>query len=230
MENLKALIKLDYRLVSPYWKWLLLFAGIALLISVQTVEGVFRMNGYSFVIAFIVFFATCTAFPFESTDKYNMNVLYSTLPSNRKSQVTARYLSILIFLGLSLVVAIVGGIIMNAIFLDGNNWQFMGTVISVSIAIYIVMAGFQTPFMYKFGYQKGRIAIWVGAIIIVAAQLIPGLLNTFGVENYSDFDLFALILNPNNALVTSIVSLLIGVVGLVASYFISLRVHLKRDF
>ena len=220
MKNFMSLLKLDTRLVTPYWKWLVLFTGIALLF------GILSQNGSNFMFSFAIFAGTFTAFNFENTDKSNLNVLFATLPTNRKSMLNARYTFILLVLVLSVMASLGGGLVLDLIF--GNTIYFDRYLMMfcLTIGIYLFSTGFQTPFFYGMGYVKGKIFLWIPIIVIVVVVNLHGLFDAMGVD--INFDVFDIMLN--NMLVTNIVAISVGTVAIVSSYFISRRIYLRKDF
>ena len=224
MKNIKALLKLDFELIKPYWMWLLMFLGIAIVLTLVTVNQ--NNSAISFIISLIMFAGTFICFPFESTDNSNLNVLYASLPTNRKSIIVARYISILIILATSLIVAVVGSILMDLAFSNPLSFSFIATFTCIAFALYMFNVGFQTPFMYRFGYVKGKIFIWIPIIIVMAIMFIPDLLGAFDV--IVNFNIFNILLQ--NPLVTSLVSLGAGIIFITVSFFISRAIYLKKDF
>jgi len=219
MKNLKALLGLDFKLCMPYWKWWVMFLGISLLM------GLLNRDGGAFIITVAIFTMTVMVFPFEVTDKSNLDVLYATLPSNRKSMVVARYGFFLLSLLAVMLVAVPIGIVIHAAF--GRTFSFtMFAVITVfSMAIYLVCVGIQTPFMYKYGYKKGRIFMWIPLIAFVLVINLNGLFDLLNLD--IDFNIFEILFR--NALITTLVSLGVGVFAFVASFLLSRRFYLRKD-
>ena len=220
MKNIKALLKLDFRLLAPYWKWWLLFLGISLLI------GIINRNGIAFMFSLILFAGTMMAFPFESTDKSNLSILYAILPTNRKSMVVSRYIFMLLTMAVALAVGLVGGLIIDASFWRiGWGGNIIAPAIALSFALYMVAVGFQTPFFYRFGYIKGRIFMWIPIIVATILMMLPLVFNLFNIE--TDFDLINTLFR--NHIPTTLVSIGVGLVSLVASFLTSVMIYLKRD-
>jgi len=219
MKNLKALFKLDVLLITPYWKWWVMFFGIALIM------GVMNQDGASLVLILAIFAATMTAFPFESTDKSNLNVLFATLPSNRRSMLVARYGFILLILGCMLVVGILTGIILDLIFSNTISFQVIALISSISIGAFLLAVSFQTPFFYWKGYTKGRIFMWIPIIVIVILINLPNLFNLLRLN--IDFNIFEIAFR--NVTATSLISLGVGLLAFVISFFVSCKVFLKKD-
>ncbi|MCL2228605.1 MAG: ABC-2 transporter permease, partial [Firmicutes bacterium] len=188
--------------------------------------GIMAGDGLTFIISFAMFAGTFTAFNFENTEKSNLNVLFSTLPTNRKSIINARYIYIMVVLGLSLLVAIIGALIIEVAFGNTINGEFLFTFICLSFALYLINTGFQTPFLYAKGYTKGKIFLWIPIIVLMVILNIPVLLDLFNVD--SDFNVFNIMFRNTTA--TSIISIVVGIVSIVTSYFASRWIYLKKDF
>jgi len=219
MKKITALLRLDFQLLKPYWKWWLMFFGIALFM------GLINQGGDVFMLSIIIFAGTVMAFPFESTDKSNLHVLYSILPTNRKSMVTARYLFTLLLLALTLVISVVVGIILDLSFRNGVSLSVIIPVICISTGIFAVSVGFQTPFFYRFGYTKGRIFMWIPIVVIMIIMNLQLVFNLFRLD--ISFNIFEILFRQR--VVTSLVSIGVAVTALVVSFVLSRVIYLRRD-
>jgi len=222
MRNLMGLLKLDIKLVTPYWKWLVLFFGIALLM------GILNNNdaGSIFMFSFAIFAGTCTAFPFENTDKSNLNVLFATLPTNRRSMLVARHIFFLVTLVIMLVAGIIVGIVLDLIMGNELSFTVMSLFACLAIGLYLFNVGFQTPFFYRYGYTKGRIFLWIPIIVVMVIVQLPQILGAFGIED--GFNIFEVMFR--NTTLTSFIAVGIGIVSIVVSFFFSRKVYLNKDF
>jgi len=223
MKNIMALLKLDFKLITPYWKWLLLFFGIALLMGV--IQGG-SDHGLIFMISFTLFAGTFTAFNFENTEKSNLNVLFATLPTNRKSMLFVRYLYTIIVLGLSMLVAIGVGLIIDSAFGNNTPFEIYLMFICVSFGLFLFNVSFQTPFFYAKGYMKGRIFLWIPIIAVMVVLNVPALLGIFNVE--INFNIFEIMLR--NTTVTNLIAVGVGIAAITISYFASRKIYLNKDF
>ena len=216
-----ALLKLDIKLITPYWKWLLLFFGIALLIGV--VAG---QDGTVFMISFTMFAGTFTAFNFENTEKSNLNVLFATLPTNRKSMLFVRYLYTLIVLALSLFVAISVGLIIDLAFGNTPSFTIYLMFACLSFGLFLFNTSFQTPFFYAKGYMKGRIFLWIPIIIVMIALNLPVLFDAFNID--ANVNIFEVMFR--NITLTNWIAVTVGVASIIVSYLASRKIYLKKDF
>jgi len=253
MKNIKALLKLDINLIKPYWMWLVLFFGIAIISS-----ALFG-GGLGFVVSWAIFAATILAFPFENVEKSNMEMLYATLPTNRKSMIFSRYLFATIFLVITIAIGLaiaplidlIQGAVASYTYYEGPSSQhnynpFYGQMLfamaGLAFALFCVTVGLQTPFFYKFGYKKGRIFMWLPIIVVMLITLLPQVIYwisdgaiQFNIFNtligVPSFDAEGIMINDGSTarLITSLVSVVVGALALVGSFFLSRAMYLKKD-
>jgi len=220
MKNILALLKLDYRLIVTYWKWWLAFFIISIFISVVNESGA----AFSFI--FALFAMTMMALPFEVADKNNLHLLYATLPTNRKSMLMSRYGFMLASLLALLIISVPVGLIIDLIFSNAMSLSIYLTFLSLAVGAFLVAVGVQTPFLYKFGYAKGRIFMWIPLVIVIVVINLPPLFSLLRLE--IEFNVLNILLS--NSLVTSLVSLGGGALVFIISYFMARRVYLRKDF
>ena len=220
MKNIGKLLGLDVKLIKPYWKWCVLFLAIALFFSV------INRDGAVFIVVFAMLSASVMAFPFEFTCKSNLNVLYATLPTNRKTLLVARFGFMLVTLVLMLVISVATSLVIDLIFGNEISWRMMAFFVCVAFGMFLVMTGFQTPFFYKFGYAKGRIFMWIPTVLIIVALNLPLLFSLLPGE--IEFNIFEWAFgNVNLAKAVAVAS---GLVVFVISYLVSRRIYLRKDF
>ena len=221
MKNMKALFLLDIKLITPYMKWLVLFTGIAFIMGLMNGGA-----GTMFMISFSLFAGTFTAFNFENTEKSNLNILFATLPTNRKTMLNVRYIYFLAILGLSLIASLGIGLLMDLGFGNSNPFEVYLMMICLTIGVYLFNTGFQTPFFYRFGYMKGRIFLWIPIILIMVIMMWPMLVSAFGVQ--STFDVFEIMSRDMTR--TNIIAVSVGAIVYVISYLSSRYIYLRKDF
>lgn len=219
MKNLTALLKLENSFIVRYWKYVLMFFGIAALMGIV-------QNGISFMFTLMIFAATLTLFAFEFAEKSNLNVLYGTLPTNRGSIVSAKYLYMVIILIASATVALLGAIIFEVAFGRTMNTTEVFAVLAMAIGIYLLFTAWNTPFMFKLGYIKGRIFFWVFIAAIMIVFFLEPLLGAFNID--ISFNIFLIAFG--DVVLTSMIALAIGVVAFIISYFVSQRIYRNKDF
>jgi len=220
MKNLMALLKLDYKMCAPYWKWWLMFFGISLLMSLV------NRDGGLFILFAAMFGMTMMAFPFEVTEKSNLDVLYAVLPTNRRSIVAARYLYVLSMLAIIMLLSAPIGLIIHAAFGNSISFSAFAVITAFSIAVFLICVGVQTPFMYKHGYKKGRIFMWIPLILFVIVFNLPGIFDLLSLD--VEFNIFEILFR--NELITILVSLGVATIITVLSCMLARKLYLKKDF
>lgn len=157
---------------------------------------------------------------FTRDEKGNINRYLLTLPVDKKDLVKEKY-------ALSLITILIGALFGTIISLVAikvtakpfpNIEDFLSSVLG-GITGVSLLVGLQIPFMYKYGAEKGRISIYVLAIIIIFISSIPNLFHwhiNFTIPTIID-KLFPIVL-----------LLIIAMIYLV-SYLISLKIVEKKD-
>ena len=219
MKNLMALVKLENSFIVRYWKYVLMFFGIALLMGVV-------QDGVSFMFSLMIFAASLTLFAFEFAEKSNLNVLYGTLPTNRSSIVFAKYLYMIVILLVSAVIALLGAVILELGFGRSIDATLVFAVLAMAAGIYLLFTAWNTPFMFKLGYIKGRIFFWVFIAAIMIVFFLEPLLGAFNID--ISFNIFLIAFG--DVVLTSLIALAIGATAFLASYFISQRIYKNKDF
>ena len=221
MKNLWALLKLDITYIKTYWPWTLMFIGIAVIFGLSFQQGI------GFMVNLSVFMVVITLFPYESADK-GLDILYGALPTNRKSIVTGRFLFLLLVLLVFVAVGLLGGMAIDFGFHGRVHTASFFTGLAVSVGVYLVFVAWNAPFLFKFGYIKGRIFFWAFVGVIILVLNFSNLLQAFGVEDANRFNIFAIAFR--NFALSSIISLSAGLSAFVLSFFLSQKVYKKKDF
>lgn len=220
MKNVMALLKLDFQLIKAWRLWVLMFLGIAV------GSALLNQSGIAFIGMAGMFSAIIMTFPFEMSDKNNLNILYASLPTNRKSVVFARYLFALAFLVLAIVVGIAGFFIIDLIFGNDFDFKIMGLMLALAITLFLILVGWQSIFFFKLGYTKGRLFFWAPIVLLIIIINLPGILGWFNID-ISLGDMFSAVIN--NALLSSLIALAVGATVFTISYFVSCKIYLKKD-
>ena len=154
-------------------------------------------------------------------DEYNHWHTYAiSLPQGRINVVKSKYLTTI---GLTLVLAIISFsisfLLMNsrdAIKIDESFSAILGELLAI-----IFMMSVLFPVLFKFGYEKGRMAmILIGVGMFGIVYLFQ---NLFQLEISTSFLSFLETYLP-------VIFIALSVVMLIISYFISKKIYLKREF
>lgn len=172
-----------------------------------------------FVPALISIMTMITTF---SYDEYNKSDAYiSTLPKGKRNAVRSKYISTLIIALSSLILTFLMSIIIE---LTKNHIEVEG-IVSSTVGCGVGVILFQSvsyPFIYKYGVEKGRIAIFVG---IFAVSIIASVLMKNGISNSVPENVITIL---NNYWIMIIPIVMVTVLWI--SYKISEHIYIKKEF
>lgn len=192
--------------------------------------GSMGMGAYLMSSMGIVFLLIAGAFMYD--EKSKGDILINSLPVSRKDIVAARYLSLIVFSVLAIIIASLAGmIIKTAGYIAAPKIIDIPTALGILLMLCVVYS-FYIPIYFKFGYIKSRI---VNVVLYVAIFGLSGLIS--GVQK-------AIAENPNDALtikvlyvINSIPSWMIGPILLILTLIIilismglSIKFYLKKEF
>lgn len=221
MTRIFSFTALDFRLIKPYMKSMLLYVvlGIAM--------GIGFKSSSILATFFIVSLMLVMSYPFAISEKSDLDILYATLSLNKKSVVIGRYLFALCLTVLFFVLSFVGSIVLNTILgIEFNAGESIATLCLLS-GVFMLILAFQYPIYFKYGYTKARFITLVPMFIVfLFAAQIPIIVRYLG---WSDSLEGLLTILENNPYLLSIIPLVLGLITLVVSCSISCRIYTKKD-
>lgn len=204
-----GLIKKDFFLIKSNLRST---AIILIVYLIMAIKGSFDMNLVLPLFGMILLISTF------NYDEYNNWYAYATaLPTGRKSIVQAKYLLALIMLVVTWIIGILVSILSNKNSLDIKEIFASITGFTLGIVILITLL---YPFLFKYGAEKGRIAIFVflfGVMLVVTIC-----------SKYIDFTFlnsFFHLLGQHLYLIP-----IFSIILLFFSYKISEKIILKKEF
>jgi len=219
-----------WKLIALDWRAEVLYAKLILTLVPFSLFMMGVVTSQMFVFLFSTWIALCISISTFETEKTGaLENLLLTLPVKRKQVVTARYVhSLLAFASCTLL-----GLIIMPIIRHFSRWQWWISVeghigiIVVCVLMFSLFHVFMFPLLFMYGYKKARVVgIYIPVILFY--------LITFALDRYVsasertvllDFVVFA---RENLLLFGGIVGGL-AVVVMLLSYWLSLRVFLRRD-
>lgn len=214
---MKGLILKDILLIKNQMKTLIIILlGLCIIFSVQ--------GNLDFIMILVPVYLLMLYITTFSYDDYNhFDTFVCTLPYTRKDVIKSKYFLLLIGSGASAILLFIMSLIMCLI----DNSLNIEELISLSfgtICGIILVASIFTPFIYKFGAQKGRIALFI--IIAFISALGSILMKNINVNftlilNYIDN------LNPIIIIATILVLLLIV---MYITYIVSYKIYNRKEF
>lgn len=207
-----GLIKKDFLQIKNNSKLIIVMLFVFFIMALQ---GEFDV---SFIPPFIVVMLFMTTFSYDEYNKWNSYAI--TLPSGRKSIVKSKYIASLILVIITVIITILLNFLVSII---NNKMDFVNIISTIMGSMFatILIQSVMYPFIFKFGMEKGRIALFVLSFVIVG---IVGLFSEVLNVNISKnvillFNSYWFVIIP-----------LVCIVVLLISYKISENIYLKKEF
>ncbi len=195
------------------------FKLLGILMVVYTFMALLGKMDLSFIMPFVSVMLMISTFSYDTYNKWDA---YSvTLPDGRKNSVKSKYITTIILILTVSIITIILSFIISYINTKTINYEqilssSVGTIFGTLLVLTIMY-----PIIYKFGIEKGRIAIFliVFGIIIIGGFLIKYINLSFLTSTLSFL---------KNYLILIII--LITIIMVYASYKISIRIFNKKEF
>ncbi|WP_251207721.1 ABC-2 transporter permease [Acetatifactor aquisgranensis] len=169
--------------------------------------------------------------PFAIEEKGDLNRLYLTLPVQRRTIVTGRYvLSFLLFAAgalLGLAMMPLANLVSFSKWYPGFSWKL--ALVSFSFLFYGVMSLAMYPLLFKVGYQKGKVwGYYVPALLVCLAYI--ALIEYDMLLGNGTFIFDLLVYASDHILIVSGGMFTAGGILLALSYLLSARLYGRREF
>lgn len=210
----KKFAMLEFLTICPYAKTIAVFPFVAIFVGLVTKDI------YNIIIAIISFSLIVSVYPFAISEKFDLDVMYSTVPGSRKQVVNGRYMFYIVYYWASAVFAVLAGWI--ASLFTGYDYSILeGAQVTIQLFTFVsLIVGIYYCILFKYGYLKSKhinmipmLLIFAGGPIIVSALR----------------DGIAELSNVSPVLI-SIISLLLGFLLLYISSLISQKIYVSKDF
>lgn len=227
MSNLKNLMRLDFATVKPYIKikntLIYLLVVIALIYSNQSVY-----TGASMLLMFISIIVT---YPFVVGEQNDLDSLYIIMGVKRKDVVFGRYVFMLVFDVIGILLVSLLSIILSLIFSLPLDYLQLFTTIGVITVIFMVVQFIQYPIFFKMGYMKAKLIsylpyIFIAVIFLIVANLVEQLDRLPSFTYINDF----LTRMGNNPTIFWIIMSIILLILLHVSFLVSKKFYQQREF
>ena len=217
---MKGLIIKDLCVIKNQMKTLLLVLAFFIIFSIINEDATFVL----FLIPFYMIMILITTFSYDEFNKWECYC--NSLPLSRKEIVKAKYL---LFNASSLIVLILGVLASFIIpnFIENTTFESIyASIIGVAFGICLVIS-LLIPFYYKFGSQKGRIMLFLTIAILA---LLIGMITSLDIFN--NIELMNIINSLNNLSLGmfTILLIIITVIIMAISYYISIKIYSNKEF
>ncbi len=206
-------IKKDLAMIKSNFKSLIFLVIIYLLL------GLYGQMDISFILPFISVMLIMSTFNYDNYNKWDAYA--ATLPNGRINSVRAKYLITIIIIVITTIFVILLEILFDYLMFSAFNYMMIIITTLTTCFATLLLESIMYPFIYKFGIEKARIAIF---LLIFGISFLFGALSSF-------INLGKLINNLSFLgnwwfLITLIVILFV----LYLSYKISLRIYKRKEF
>lgn len=167
MDAIKFL-KIDMRITKSQFKTLLLFAALALFLSIKIEMSTFAFSYMCFG------FMVISSVPFSmSLEGSSQAGFYLMLPAGTMSRVVGRYLYYLVMIAMAALTGIAIMVLSQVV--GGKEMAQTGILVVLNLSMAIIIGAIQYVLYYKFGSVKGQLATMI-------LRLAPTFLFFFGMQ------------------------------------------------
>ena len=217
---MKGLIIKDLCVLKNQMKTLLLVLAFFIIFSIINEDATFIL----FLVPFYMIMILITTFNYDEFNKWDSYC--NSLPLSRKEIVKSKYI---LFNATSLIVLILGILASFIIpsFIENTTFESLfASIIGVAFGICLVIS-LLIPFYYKFGSSKGRIMLF---LCIVILALLIGAITSLDIFNNKELMNIINSLNNLNLGMFTLLLIILTVIIMSISYYISVRIYKNKEF
>ena len=217
---MKGLIIKDLCVLKNQMKTLLLVLAFFIIFSIINEDATFIL----FLVPFYMIMILITTFNYDEFNKWDSYC--NSLPLSRKEIVKSKYI---LFNATSLI-ALILGILASFIipsFIENTTFESLfASIIGVAFGICLVIS-LLIPFYYKFGSSKGRIMLFLCMVILA---LLIGAITSLDIFNNKELMNIINSLNNLNLGMFTLLLIILTVIIMSISYYISVRIYKNKEF
>ena len=217
---MKGLIIKDLCVLKNQMKTLLLVLAFFIIFSIINEDATFIL----FLVPFYMIMILITTFNYDEFNKWDSYC--NSLPLSRKEIVKSKYI---LFNATSLI-ALILGILASFIipsFIENTTFESLfASIIGVAFGICLVIS-LLIPFYYKFGSSKARIMLF---LCIVILALLIGAITSLDIFNNKELMNIINSLNNLNLGMFTLLLIILTVIIMSISYYISVRIYKNKEF
>lgn len=221
INMISSLIRMDFYLLKPYKKSLLVLLALAAGMTVGF-ESTAMLSSYLMFSLIMV-----TMYPFSIGETNRIDTLYATLPLKRRSVVVGRYVFALCLEVITILLAIALSFVFS--FFTSFEFVFKENLLVLCVMSFALsfMVSVQFPIYFKLGYNKAKMIAYLPMLLIFFVVMVgSNSLKSSGLDIDSAnilriFDTYTLLI--------FILPVIAGLVLLAVSCYISCRLYEKRE-
>ena len=214
---MKGLIVKDLLILKNQMKNLLIILMFFIIFSIINKD----LSFITFIIPFYIVMLIISTFSYDEFNHWN--TFCNTLPFTRNEIVRAKYILVIVGILLSLAIGLLlacGMTLIDSSFvLDQSLPLVIGTSFGISLTLELLI-----PFLYKYGVQKGKMAIFA---IVIGFSLIMTLIGKTFKFNLNGFVTF---IDGLSVYIIVGLLLIITICMIYISYKISCKIYFNKEF
>lgn len=218
---MKGLLVKDFRLLKNQVQSFAIIGFIGLMF-------IFTSQNLNFAISYMAVMSAVFTVNTITYDQYDKGMAYLfTLPINRTKYVKEKYILGILLVVLAMAVMSAIAVIAYGVRYISFEWGDMAATLAGSLFSAVLLHCIMIPIQLKFGAERSQIAIsiFLGGVFIILFTTVK-IEKSFHV-NFSS--LFNRIVESNEGVVAGILCVT-GIVAILLSYFISLRIMKGKEF
>ncbi len=206
-------IKKDLLMIKSNWKFLTILFIVYIFMSFSNQMDI------SFILPFMSVMVMISTFSYDTLNKWDN---YATaLPNGRKNLVKAKYVATVFVIILITLLTTILSILISVFHHDPVNFNELLITIISSIFATLLVQFIMYPIIYKLGIEKARIAIFV---LVFGLVIMGGI-----IINCFDLSFIGKYLNIISDYLIIII-ILLTIIFYLISYYISLKIMMKKEY
>lgn len=221
MNKMTSFIRLDFAALKPYNKSLYMYALIVIFIGATN-------DSLNLIFAMVmVGLPIILSYPFAISEKNSLDTLYSTLSLERRDVVLGRYIFVFIIEMIAIAMLLILSIIKSNFIPLDITFKEIFLYLSILSMMFSIIISFQYPVFFKFGYTKGKLYTYIPLLLIfLFIGVLPSIVARLNINiNWEAINqMFA-----ENLVLMFMLPILIGVISLLISCMVSVKIYERKD-
>lgn len=168
MNSVINFVKLDFLTLKPYAKSIMMLPLLGIFMSVAMKTTSWLTTYFMVGIVMIV------TYPFSISETNNMDILYATLPLNRRAIVRGRYAFALTSNILVCALTVVLSLILTAVLRLENSTSELIMTSAILLPLFSLITAIQFPLYFKWGYSKVKWVSMMPFLVIFLLFILAG--------------------------------------------------------
>ncbi|WP_213818257.1 ABC-2 transporter permease [Garciella nitratireducens] len=221
MNKILSFVRLDFAALKPYSKSLYMYAMIVIFVGVtnDSLNVVFAMV--------MVGLPMILSYPFAISEKNSLDTLYSTLSLGRRDVVIGRYVFVFVIEMIAIAALLILAVIKSNFSPLDMTIEETFLYLSVLSMMFSIIISFQYPVFFKFGYTKAKLYTYIPLLLtFLIIGVLPTIMTRLNIKiNWQAINQILM----KNSMLTVLLPILIGVISLLISCMVSMKIYERKD-